>query len=194
MKKPKVSFLCTECRTQGRYFPNQKWCPESDCQGRLIRTDRCLICGQERADPETARCSYCTGILEYLVPLLKERSEPEDSDWPEVTPEDLTLLNRVIHSVIRAKWGTDSDGDLPVETAVVDRTRFQWYSGRPLPYSQQAQTMQEFITILQIAASNARVNTNIFNDVAAEMPAWIELLKTNHGEALQLPLNLSGDE
>ena len=162
MNKSKFKFLCTHCNTPGEFFPNKKWCPE--CGGRLIRADRCLICQQDRADPETGKCDYCTEILEHLQPFLENRSEAKDGGWPFVEPGDAYILQRIINSIVAAKWGTDPDGDYPIVVKVIDRTRFQWF-GAMIPYPEQADSLNQLISALNVASSSLESNVNGFKEI-----------------------------
>ncbi len=184
--KPEVSFLCTKCDEHGQYFPNQKWCPL--CQGRLIRTDRCLICGQDRADPDTGKCGYCVKILEFLVPLLETRSEVEDGGWPQVNPEDVTILRQVILAVIMAKWGRDSDGDLPIETKVVDRTRYRPITQSPLLYEHRAETMKQLFGILDLALLNVASNIDAYRSIMREVDVRLDQFEVDNEEFMLIPL------
>lgn len=180
MTKSKVSFSCTSCNKQAQYFPNQKWCLL--CQGRLIRTNRCLICEQDRTDLCMGKCGYCMRILEFLVPLLETRSEAEYGGWPQVKPDDVVMLRQVILAVIMAKWGRDSDGDLPIEIRVVDRTRYRPACGVPLPYEHKDETLKELFNIFDTALLNVVGNIDSFRSIMRVVNERLDQFEADHEE------------
>ncbi len=54
-------------------------------------------------------------FTEELESFLDKRVEAVDSDWGVVTEEDLKALRLFFHTIIRAKWEEDVDGNVPVE-------------------------------------------------------------------------------
>lgn len=54
-------------------------------------------------------------FTEELESFLDKRIEAVDSDWGVVTEEDLKALRLFFHTIIRAKWEEDVDGNVPVE-------------------------------------------------------------------------------
>ena len=186
--KPKVSFLCTKCNEQAQYFPNQKWCPLSLCQGRLIRTDRCLICELDRADPDTGKCGYCVKILEFLVPLLEIRCEAKNGGWPQVKPDDVVMLRQVILAVVMAKWGRDPDGDLPIETKVVDRTRYRSLTQAPLLYEHRAETMTRLFGILDLASLNVASSIDAYRSIMQEVDTRLGDFEADNEAIMRMPL------
>lgn len=165
LKKSKFDFVCSKCNTQAQFYPNKKWCPEDGCVGRLLRVDHCMVCTQPRANRETAICDYCTEILSHLRPFLRNRSESEDSGWPKVTPEDTSRLSMLIYYIIKAKWGPDADGDLPVQTRIIDRTRYQWH-GFLIPYPHLAEDLPALMKIFEKTLSSGLQSIGTFQEVA----------------------------
>jgi len=151
--KAKVSFLCLTCGRTGQYFPNQKWC--TVCNGRLIRSDRCMVCKQDRADIDRGICVYCADIVQPLVLFLAERKLSEGGYAP-VAFEDMHRLREVIQALLEAKWGCDSDGDLPVDFMVVDRNLHQSSLYSPLPYPHNIETADQALAALHVALGNVK--------------------------------------
>lgn len=51
------------------------------------------------------------------------------------------------------KFGTDCDGDVPIEVEIIDRTRFERVHSIPLPYSFDAGN-EKLLDILYLAIGN----------------------------------------
>lgn len=68
---------------------------------------------------------------EHLSNLLNnfftKRGE-SDGGWAEVLPDDIDKLYEIIDTILRLKYETDSDGDLPIEYMLVNRNieHFIW--------------------------------------------------------------------
>lgn len=77
-------------------------------------------------------------VLNKLVDKFLAERRVSDGGWAPVTERDLEQLCAIIDRIIRAKWGKDSDGDLPVEWWLIDRTRFQRMHYAPVPYGDEA--------------------------------------------------------
>lgn len=162
-----------KCKTQEQFYPNKKWCPEDGCGGRLLRVDRCMVCTQPRANTETAICDFCTEILSHLRPFLKNRSEAHGSGWPVVEPEDTRRLGMLMYSIVKAKWETNVDGDLPIQTKVIDRTRYQWH-GAMIPYPDMAADLPALMSVFDTALANALQNMSAFQEVARMLVVRID--------------------
>lgn len=169
MKHQEVDFRCMSCEKVYLCCPDQKWCREDGCGGQLILVGQCFVCMQLRATDRQVICSHCKPILIGLRKLLETRSESDAGGDAPVDNSDMMILSQLVYSIIRAKWATDADGDLPVEPRLVDLTRFQYFSGRPLPHIHKAETITEFLNILYTAASNATQAMKDYQDVQKDV-------------------------
>lgn len=183
----RVSFQCLKCDKPGEYFPNQKWC---SCGGHLVRVDRCMICFQDRATEQQMVCEYCEPIVSGLRLLLTTRSVVQDGGWLPVTPNDMRLLVKVVYDVIKAKWDPDAEGDLPVEPRLVDRTRYGFSSGRPLPHLHQVETMAEMLEIVRVAATNVDLAMVSYKEVSQYFGVYVHEFEERYKGGLQDPLPL----
>lgn len=60
-------------------------------------------------------------FLKNLQDFLAERVEGDGDNWAPVSNEDQEKLYEIFKDVIALKWGTDADGDLPINFSIVDR-------------------------------------------------------------------------
>jgi len=96
-------------------------------------------------------------LKKKLDELLEDESLVDNSGWAKVTREDLDKINEIFHTVLALKYERDSDGDLPVEFDLTDRTKCERRHNFPLPYHFKASTEEELDNIIFMAASNAKV-------------------------------------
>jgi len=82
---------------------------------------------EEEQAKSTARCA--------VSDFLEKPRSVSDGGWAPVSEEDFKELGDVIHDLIRARWGEDPDGDLPVEFDLINRTTHQRQWFLPVPYA-----------------------------------------------------------
>ena len=57
-----------------------------------------------------------------------------DGGYAKVSDAEFAELADLIHVLIEARWGSDEDGDLPIEFALVNRTTHHRLHFMPVPY------------------------------------------------------------
>ncbi len=104
------------------------------------------IQGRSTLDPHP---SLCDG-REVLTLIDQFLAEPRESHggWAEINDADIELLEKVIHALIRAKCQQDPDGDYPFTFQVVDRTKFERMSFRPVEIDTKGSSEQDLENIL----------------------------------------------
>jgi hypothetical protein len=70
-------------------------------------------------------------ISDYIENFLSERRE-SNGQYEEVTQSDIYYLGQILAELISAKWERDPDGDLPIETMILDKTRFEMPPFEPI--------------------------------------------------------------
>lgn len=70
---------------------------------------------------ETNRGLGLASLLKDLEAFLAVRVEGDGDGWAPVSDEDEESLYDIFKQIIALKWGTDADGDLPINFALVDR-------------------------------------------------------------------------
>ena len=73
-----------------------------------------------------------------MAELDKFLSSPKptvsSSGWPNIKSCDFIALYELFYAIVDAKWGTDCDGDSPVQVRVVDRNTHKLMHYQPVPY------------------------------------------------------------
>lgn len=72
---------------------------------------------------EGKRALGTAAFLGELKTFLDARVEGDGDGWAPVTQEDYSALHDLIFRLIALKWGTDADGDLPINFDTVDRNK-----------------------------------------------------------------------
>lgn len=70
---------------------------------------------------ETKRTAGLAAFLKNVEGFLSDRVEGDGDGWSPVSEEDEGQLHEFFKEIIALKWGTDADGDLPINFAIVDR-------------------------------------------------------------------------
>lgn len=73
-------------------------------------------------------------VRKAIQDLLEERRE-SDGGYAAVTDEDMTRFHEVMDAIIQAKWGSDPDGDRPINYILIDRTKYWPMRYSPVPYA-----------------------------------------------------------
>lgn len=79
-------------------------------------------------------------LRQQLEAFLSERRE-SDGGYAEVRRGDVSELDQVLRSIIKAKFEADPDGDHPVDFWLIDRTRYESVHFREVPYGHHADEM-----------------------------------------------------
>jgi hypothetical protein len=97
--------------------------------------------------------------LNKLIETFLYEKRFSDGSWAEVKPEDISVLHKIIQSLLELKFQRDADGDLPIEWALVDRTReynpFLFYCSMRYPH--KLKTLGEYINLLRDAEKNMAI-------------------------------------
>jgi uncharacterized protein YdaT len=70
---------------------------------------------------ESKRALGMAKFLGELKTFLDDRVEGDGDGWAPVSAEDESKLYDLFKEIIALKWGTDADGDLPINFALCDR-------------------------------------------------------------------------
>jgi hypothetical protein len=70
---------------------------------------------------EEKRGAGLAALLKTLQDFLGERVNGDGDGWAPVSEDDEGKLYEIFKEVIALKWGTDADGDLPINFSIVDR-------------------------------------------------------------------------
>lgn len=76
--------------------------------------------------------------LDTLIDRFLKDHRESDGGWAMITPEDVTLLWKIIRELIELKCEKDADGDLPIEVHLVNRRTHERMHYDALPYREQA--------------------------------------------------------
>jgi hypothetical protein len=115
-------------------------------------------------------------LLEDIKTYLRDRSLSDGGRWPEVTGPDMDLLQKIIDELIELKYGQDSDGDLPVEVLLVNRTRWRLSPYEPIPHESTLEAENPGISHAEIYLQQLRralYNLSIaMDDVTLYQKLW----------------------
>lgn len=89
--------------------------------------------------------------------LSERKKNNRDGGWPEVTRKEFDQLVCILYALIERKYESDSEGALPIEFRLVDRTKCTRLHALPVPYLHKAKSLRERLEILSVMATNAKV-------------------------------------
>lgn len=96
-------------------------------------------------------------INELIDRFLSERKTSLTEQWPEVSNREVRQLAGILSALIERKYESDSEGALPIEFRLVDRTKCSRLHSLPVPYLHKAKTLRERLEILSVMATNAKM-------------------------------------
>lgn len=110
--------------------------------------------------------------------LLERREHDRDefmlrSAWPRIEDKDLYQLAEIIECLIKLKFATDDEGDLPVEFNLINRKKFQRQHWFKQTYWHRADTVEELFQPL----FDANTNVAIAQDELDRIVSYMRLLK-----------------
>lgn len=73
-------------------------------------------------------------VLEKIEAFLNER-RVSDGGFAPVTDKDMEQLHEVMYALVEAKWGSDPDGDRPLNYILIDRTKYWPMHYQPVLYA-----------------------------------------------------------
>ncbi len=81
-------------------------------------------------------------VRQAILSLLEERRE-SDGGYALVTDEDMVRFHAVMDALIVEKWGSDADGDRPMQYKLIDRTKYWPMHFDPVLYAHPGCSEQE---------------------------------------------------
>lgn len=75
-----------------------------------------------------------SAIWKRFASWLRGPKIDSDGGYAKVSDADFGELADLIHVLVKARWGEDEDGDLPVEVTLVNRTTHKRLLFVPVPY------------------------------------------------------------
>lgn len=118
-------------------------------------------------------------LLEYITAWLEEPRRESDGGWAPVGEGEVEALESIIWGFIRARWGPDPDGDLPIEFIVVNRTTHQRLPFRPVRYASHVRQQRYEELERSVDAAHCREAIANLRSALEAMPGYIldELLR-----------------
>lgn len=113
-------------------------------------------------------------LIKKLKAFIKDKRKPIGTGWPEVKvgtkdeEGDVRALYDIVYDIIRLKFGTDCDGDVPIDVDLVDRTRFEAAHVIHIPYGEDADEDKR-LDILYRAMGNVQIATERVNNMMKVM-------------------------
>ena len=88
---------------------------------------------------EQRRQDLALQAMDRLQKFLAEFREPDGTGWAPVTEGDMELFHRLMQAIIEAKFGSDVDGDRPIDYILIDRTKYWPLHYMHIPYYRTAE-------------------------------------------------------
>ena len=137
-------------------------------------------------------------LTKRLDSFLDHRVEGDGDGWAPVSSEDHVELRDLLYQIIALKWGTDADGDLPINFATVDRNQGRLISD-VVPYSLwqrrledktpeeievlEAEYQMQMLDTLGFLASNINEELRMMSQRARERVRELKELREAQAEA-----------
>ena len=92
-----------------------------------------------------------TKLTAKLEEFLAVKRETKDSGWANVERCDISDLYDILEQIIAAKFEADCDDDLPIDTMLIDRNKYESIDHMPVPHRYLAIGIKD-----EMAAKNYR--------------------------------------
>jgi len=116
-------------------------------------------------------------LLALVTNWLELPQSKSNGGWAPVDKKDLEALYFILVGLIVRHWGMDADGDVPLEFAVIDRTKEYDPGFEPMPYPMRdggglfddgptnAKRLEQEERRFRVAMMNLSIATGQVNDV-----------------------------
>ena len=98
-----------------------------------------------------------------LIDKFCEIPSLSEGGWAKVDEKDILHLGEIIHTIIRAKYDSDQDGDYPINYNLIDRTKYEPHYYREVPYSHEVKNEEENRFRLECLMDNLQIATERLN-------------------------------
>jgi len=120
---------------------------------------------EKKQSIEKNKKSDINKVLSAISSFSETKSISGDGGWPIVKDKDLITLSDIFRRIIKLKFGKDSDGDIPVEFRLIDRTRYNSMGFFQLPYSHYAESVEDMMKITHLAEVNLNMAHATFDNM-----------------------------
>jgi hypothetical protein len=102
-------------------------------------------------------------LLKKIESFLAHRSESEHGGYAKVAENDVEDLFDIFSEILKLKYGSDADGDIPVEFRIIDRTKYERLQYFAIPYEHKAKSEDEILRTLSLLSTNLNMAANAVN-------------------------------
>ena len=113
-------------------------------------------------------------ILERLKAFLSAENEKSGNGWPEIPSKDLDEFASIILEIIKAKWGEDCDGELPIKFSMYDKKKRWMPYFSPLPHAHKLDTPKEKKAFLRALLGNVEMASLVLYSKSFLIEEWLE--------------------
>lgn len=113
-------------------------------------------------------------LFEEIESFIADRKLAKNASWPEVKIEEIHIINRLIQALLELKYERDVDGDLPIDWAIVDRTKYYhpFLAFSELKYPHKMMDTDELMSGLR----DRSINLSIAEDELKKFTNYIEAI------------------